>query len=149
MAQRGDDQFRDRSRARKASLIQTGLAQVSSYLLELKREGTVSDEEYWDPELAADLREAVSDQLQQELDGDEDTKEVGELVREIVGQELARIFDLKLGDKGVEDMHRLCSCVNRAQGSLREVDTQWVRAKISPFNSPSTGFCASIFKGRG
>jgi hypothetical protein len=28
-------------------------------------------------------------------------------------------------------------------------DTQWVRAKISPFNSRSTGFCASIFKDRG
>ena len=61
----------------------------------------------------------------------------------------ARISDLKLGDKGVEDMHRLCSCVNRAQGSLPEVDTQWVRAKISPFNSPSTVFCASVFKEHG
>ena len=46
-------------------------------------------------------------------------------------------------------MHRLCSFVNRVQGSLPEVDTQWMRAKISPFNSPSTGFCASIFKDRG
>lgn len=33
-----------------------------------------------------------------------------------------RIFDLKLGDKGVEDMRCLCSCVNRAQGSLPEAD---------------------------
>ena len=46
-------------------------------------------------------------------------------------------------------MHRLCSFVNRVQGSLPEVDTQWMRAKISPFNSPSTGFCTSIFKDRG
>ena len=60
-----------------------------------------------------------------------------------------RISDLKLGDKGVEDIRRLCSCVNQALGSLSEVDTQWVRAKISPFNSPSTGFCASISKDRG
>ena len=56
---------------------------------------------------------------------------------------------MKLGNKSVEDMHRLCSCVNRVQGSLPEVDPQWMRAKISPFNSPSTGFCASIFKDRG
>src|SRR3989442_944844 len=61
----------------------------------------------------------------------------------------SRIFDLKLGDKGVEDMRCLCSCVKQARGSLPEVNTQWVRAKISPFNSPSTGFCASIFKDRG
>jgi Transposase DDE domain group 1 len=25
---------------------------------------------------------------------------------------------LKIGDKGVEDLHRLCSCANRARGSL-------------------------------
>ena len=62
---------------------------------------------------------------------------------------LTWISDLKLGDKGVEDMRRLCSCVNQAQGSLPEVDTQWVRAKISLFHSRSTGFCASLFKDRG
>ena len=46
---------------------------------------------------------------------------------------LARISDLKLGDKGVEDTRCLYSCVNQAQGSPpRRVDTQWVRAKISP-----------------
>ncbi len=28
---------------------------------------------------------------------------------------------MKIGDKGVEDMHRLCSCVSRAHGSLQEV----------------------------
>lgn len=66
-----------------------------------------------------------------------------------VGNILTRISDLKIGDKSVEDMHRLCSCVSRAHGSLPEVDTQWVRTKISPFNSPSTGFCASIFKDHG
>ncbi len=33
------------------------------------------------------------------------------------------ISDLKLGDKGVEDVRCLCSCVNRAQGNLAEVDT--------------------------
>jgi len=29
-----------------------------------------------------------------------------------------------------------CSCVNRAHGSLLEVDTQCVRGEISPFNFP-------------
>ncbi len=62
---------------------------------------------------------------------------------------LVQISDLKLGDKRVEDMRWLCSCVHRAYGSLPEVDTQWVRARISPFNPRSIGFCASIFKDRG
>ncbi len=39
-----------------------------------------------------------------------------------------RISDLKVGEKSVEDIRCLCSCVNQAQGSLLEVDTQWVRA---------------------
>ena len=41
---------------------------------------------------------------------------------------IARISDLKISDEAVEDVHRLCSCVIRAQGNLQEVDTQWVRA---------------------
>jgi hypothetical protein len=61
----------------------------------------------------------------------------------------AGISDLQIGDQSIEDMHRLCSYGNRAQETLPEVDTQWVRFKISPFNSPSTGFCASIFKHHG
>jgi hypothetical protein len=36
---------------------------------------------------------------------------------------LARISDLKLEDKGVEDMRCLCLCVYRAHGSLQEVDS--------------------------
>ena len=50
------------------------------------------------------------------------------------------ISDLKLGDKVVEDMHRLCSCVDQAHGSLAEVDTQWVIARIRLFNFRSAGF---------
>ncbi len=45
-------------------------------------------------------------------------------------------------------MDHLCSCVSRAQGSLPEVGTHRVRAKISPFNFLSTGFCAPIFNDR-
>ncbi len=48
-----------------------------------------------------------------------------------------RISDLNLGDKSVEDMHRLRSRVSRVRKSLPKLD------------SPSTGFCASIFKNRG
>ena len=35
-----------------------------------------------------------------------------------------------------------CLPVRRGGGSLQEVDAQWVRTEISPFKSPSTGFCA-------
>ncbi len=51
---------------------------------------------------------------------------------------LARISDLKVGNNAVQDIHRLCLCANRTHGSLPEVDIQWVRAKISFFNSRST-----------
>jgi len=49
-------------------------------------------------------------------------------------KKLTRISDLKIGDNNVEDVHRLCSCMNRARRSLPEADTQQVRAKIDPFN---------------
>jgi hypothetical protein len=47
------------------------------------------------------------------------------------------ISDSKIDNKSVEDMRFLCSCVNRAHGSLPEMDAQWVRAKISPFGHPT------------
>ena len=72
-----------------------------------------------------------------------------EAIRARMKAVLARISDLKVGDNAVEDIRSLCSCVKQAQASLLEVDTQWVRAKISLFNSRSTGSCASIFKDRG
>jgi hypothetical protein len=73
---------------RKASLIQSGIADVSSYLLKLKREGEITAEEYWDSEFTADLSESVRRGLQADLSGDETTKEVGELTREIIDHEI-------------------------------------------------------------
>jgi len=76
--------------ARKASLIQQGLAEVSSYASELRREGEIPDEEYWDSDFTTDLRDAVRHELEAELSGDETAKELGELVQEIVDAELGR-----------------------------------------------------------
>jgi hypothetical protein len=73
---------------RKASLIQHGIAEVSSHVLELKREGEISDEDYWDSEFTAHLKEAVRRNLETELSGDETTQEVKELVHEIIGIEI-------------------------------------------------------------
>lgn len=74
--------------ARKTSLIQQGVAEVSNYLLELKRVGEISGEDSWNSEFNADLKEAVQRGLQADLSGNETTKEVRELVREIIDAEL-------------------------------------------------------------
>ena len=74
--------------ARKASLVQQGVAEVSSYLLELKHEGEISDQEYWNSEFTADLVEAVQHGLDGELTGDETTTKVRELAREIIDSEI-------------------------------------------------------------
>lgn len=74
--------------ARKATLIQQGISEVSSYLLELKRKGEISAEEYWDSDFTADLKEAVQRGLESQLSGDETAKEVRELAREIIDSEL-------------------------------------------------------------
>ncbi len=73
---------------RKANLIQQGVGEVSSYLLELKREGEISDEDYWDSESTADLKEAVRRRLNGDLSGDETTMEVRELAREIIEDQI-------------------------------------------------------------
>jgi excisionase family DNA binding protein len=73
---------------RKASLIQHGIAEVSSCLLELKREGEISDEDYWDSEFTAHLKEAVRRGLDVDLTGDETATEVEAMVREIIDEEL-------------------------------------------------------------
>lgn len=74
--------------AHKANLIQQGVAEVWSYLLELKREGEISDKDIWDSEFTADLKEAVRRGLEADLSGDETTKEVHQLAREIIDTEL-------------------------------------------------------------
>jgi hypothetical protein len=73
---------------RKTNLIQQGVAEVWSYLLELKREGEIAAEELWDSELTTDLKEAVQRGLESELSGDENSKEIRELTRQIIDGEL-------------------------------------------------------------
>jgi excisionase family DNA binding protein len=74
---------RDRQ-ARKSILTQQGVDEVSSYLLELKRDGEITAEESWDSEFTAHLSETVRRGLEAELSGDETSQEVRELVREII-----------------------------------------------------------------
>lgn len=73
---------------RKASLIEQGVSETWTYLSELKRDGEISDEEFWDSELNAELKEAVRNGLESELSSDETTQEVRELVREIIDGQL-------------------------------------------------------------
>lgn len=75
--------------ARKASLIQQAVAEVSSYLVDLKHEGEITSEEYWDSEFRAGLERTVKGELEAMLTGDETTKEIRESVREIIDEELA------------------------------------------------------------
>jgi excisionase family DNA binding protein len=75
--------------ARKAQQIEQGMAQVSSCIWELKTEGELTADEYYDSELREHLTTAVRRGLQAELSGDESTKEIRELVREIIESEIS------------------------------------------------------------
>ena len=75
-------------KAKKVKLVQQGIAEVSGYLLELKCQGVISSGEYWDSDFTADLRDHVKSEREAELSGDATTKEVRELVREIIDNEL-------------------------------------------------------------
>jgi hypothetical protein len=81
-------QAEEQRKSRKASLVQEGENEVSSYLLELKRAGEISVGDYLDIDFNTDLKEAVRRGLDAELSGDETTREVRELAREIVDREL-------------------------------------------------------------
>lgn len=72
---------------RKDTLIQQGLAEISTYLAELEHEDEISEEDYLDPELTASLSKAVRSGLESELSGDETALEVRHLTREIIDEE--------------------------------------------------------------
>ncbi|HEV2234785.1 MAG TPA: helix-turn-helix domain-containing protein [Terriglobia bacterium] len=74
--------------ARKATLIQQGISEVSTYLLELEADDRISDEDYWDSEFTAALRESVRLRLESKLSGEEIATEVRALTRLIVNQEV-------------------------------------------------------------
>ena len=78
----------EQRKSRKASLLQQGLNEVSSYLLELKREGEVSADDYWDTDFNTTLKEAVRHGLEADLSGNETSKEALEQVHEIIDSEL-------------------------------------------------------------
>jgi excisionase family DNA binding protein len=85
-----EERRRERERqAHKASLVQQGLSEVSSYLLELKCQDEISADEYWDSDFVADLRNNVKSELEAELAGDETIKQTRELVQEIIDEELS------------------------------------------------------------
>jgi len=81
-------QARKQREVQKANLIREGVAEVSHYLRRLKLDGEISSEDYWDSGLKSDLEETVREELESELSGEETTKEVANLVREIIDDEL-------------------------------------------------------------
>jgi hypothetical protein len=76
-------------KTRKASLIQQGINEVSSYLLELRRAAEISTDDYRTALFDPELNEAVRRTLDADLTGDETTEEIRELACEIIDGELA------------------------------------------------------------
>jgi len=81
-------QARKEREAQKANLIREGVAEVSRYLWRLKQDGELSAEDYLDSALRTELEDAVKEELESELSGEETTTEVEELAREIINDEL-------------------------------------------------------------
>ncbi len=75
-------------KARKTSLINQAVSEVVSYMAELERKGELTREDYWDTELTEHWRTAVRRGLELDLTGDETTKEVREMAREIISEDL-------------------------------------------------------------
>lgn len=73
---------------RRAELVKHGVCEVGWYLRTLHNDGEISHEDYRDSELCAHLEEAVTEALEEGLDGDESERDVEERVREIVDDEI-------------------------------------------------------------
>ena len=82
-------QARKQRDMQKANLIQEGIAEVTRYLWRLKQDGEISTEDYWDSALRADLQETVREELESELFGEETTREIENLVHQIIDDELS------------------------------------------------------------
>jgi excisionase family DNA binding protein len=78
----------EQRQTRKAQLIEDSVGEVWSYLLDLKYEGEIDREDYWDIDLRDELKKAVRRELQGRLKGDESPKKLREMVRTIVDREL-------------------------------------------------------------
>ena len=81
-------QVENARQARKAQLVAEGVAQVNSYMLELLREDEITNEECFDRDLTTRLENAVRRGLESELNGEETTKEILRLTRQIIDGEL-------------------------------------------------------------
>lgn len=77
-----------RTRQHRHSLTDYGKNCVCGYLNELWREGLIDRRERFDSRLKAELEQAVSEGLQEELTGDEEPVEIEEIVRSVIDNEL-------------------------------------------------------------
>jgi excisionase family DNA binding protein len=89
--QEAREQIRERQsakdrQARIESLIDQGLSEVSIYLLQLRQEGQIDDEDFFDPQFTADVKKAVRQDLEAELTGSESAKEVRNLARDLIDE---------------------------------------------------------------
>lgn len=75
-------------RAKKARLVEQGVGEVQSYMLQLEREGEITSHENSDSEFADQLKAAVRRTLEAKLSGDETTKAVEKRVHEIIDGKL-------------------------------------------------------------
>lgn len=83
----GERQARKRREEQKANLIEHGVSEVSNYLLRLKLDSAITDEDYRDSDFKADLKEEVREELESELSGEETIKEVQIIVRNLIDEE--------------------------------------------------------------
>ena len=60
---------------------------MPSYLWQLKQNGEISSEDYWDSGFRAELEETVKEELESELSGEETTKEVQAIACQIIDEE--------------------------------------------------------------
>jgi excisionase family DNA binding protein len=74
--------------ARKSTLVQQGIAGVSSYLLDLRLQGHIPAEDYSNREFAAELQQEIRGALETELSGSETPAQVKEKVGQIIDHEL-------------------------------------------------------------
>lgn len=81
-------QAENERRAQKARLVELGVVEVTSYMLELEREGEITSSEYFDSELKEHLKGAVRRGLEADLAGHESPARVRKMAREITDSEL-------------------------------------------------------------
>jgi excisionase family DNA binding protein len=74
--------------ARKTLLVEQGVAEVRNYLVKLKADGEISDDDYWDSDFTADLNEVVRRGLESSVTGKESASKVCKAAHAIIDGEL-------------------------------------------------------------